>query len=310
MKKFFVIESMDEKTDLNGIIWQPEITSQPKAILQVVHGMAEFIERYEPLADFFNQQRILVIGHDHLGHGDSVDPENPLYGYFSSKNATSILIEDTYQITDYVKKRYPNVPLFILGHSMGSFVLRNYLKKYSQQIDGAILMGTSGRRDEIKVLRKLLKGLNTISPKVVNRGVHQLMFGQFNKKIHRPNSKMAWLSKDEENVSCYEKNDKLGFIFTNNGFYTLVSLMDEATKKNWYQTIRTDLPILIISGEQDPVGQYGKGPRKVAMDLSDHYFNNVTLRQYHELRHEILNEQEQEEIMYDLYDWLTAQLLK
>ncbi|MGX7013202.1 alpha/beta fold hydrolase [Vagococcus silagei] len=308
MKKYFVIESLDEKTDLNGIIWQPDVTSQPRAILQVVHGMAEFIERYEALGQFFANQRILVVGHDHLGHGESVNPEEPLYGYIAEKNPNSILVEDTYQITNYVKKRFPDIPIFILGHSMGSFVVRNYLKLYSQQVDGAIIMGTGGKRDELFILKKIVKGLNTVSPKVKNQAINQLMFGQFNKRIHRPASKNAWLSKNEANVEAYDQHEKLGFTFTNNGFFTLVNLMDDATKNNWYRSIRTDLPILIISGEQDPVGQYGKGPRKVALELSEHFFTDVTLRLYHDLRHEVLNEEEQEEVMYDLYDWVTLHL--
>ncbi len=310
MKKYFVIESMDEKTDLNGVIWQPEASKTPKAILQIVHGMAEYIERYDEFANFLNENNILVVGHDHLGHGESVDLENPTYGFFAKDDSANILVEDTYQITNYIKKRYPQVPLFIMGHSMGSFVTRNYLKKYSDKVEGSILMGTGGKKEEIKLMKKLLKGLNTISPKAVNPALNHLSFGNFNKKIKQANSPFSWLSKNEANVKQYEEDQKCGFIFTNNGFYTLISLVEGATQKNWFKTIQTTLPILIISGEKDPVGNYGKGPRKVAIELTDNYFSDVTLRLYHDLRHEILNEVEKEDVMNDIYDWLTSHLVE
>ncbi len=308
MKKYFVIESSDGKTDLNGVIWQADNNKSPKAIFQMVHGMAEYIERYDEFAQFLNEQNILVVGHDHLGHGESVDMENPTYGYFSKGDSPKVLVEDTYQITNYIKKRYPHLPLFIMGHSMGSFVVRNYLKQYSDKVDGAIFMGTGGKKEEIKVIKRLVKGLNTLSPKAVNRALNQLSFGSFNKKIKHATSAFSWISKNEENVNQYEADEKCGFIFTNNGFYTLINLVDGATQKNWFKTIRTELPILIVSGEKDPVGNYGKGPRKVAIELTDNYFSDVTLRLYHDLRHEILNEVEKEDVMNDIYDWLTSHL--
>ena len=307
MKKTFVIESLDGITDLNGIIWHPT-SKKPKAILQIVHGMAEYIERYDALAAFLMSQNILVIGHDHLGHGDSVDIEDPLHGFFCEGDSASIVVEDTFQITQYAKSRYPETPLFILGHSMGSFVVRNYLKKYSHSVNGAILMGSSNRRNDIKMAVKLAKALNTISPRTKNPALDKLMFGSFNQQFKPANSPFSWLSKNQTNVETYEKDDKCGFIFTNNGYYTLLTLIDEATKKHWFSTIQRELPILIISGEKDPVGNYGKGPRKLALELSDNYFKDVTLRLYNDLRHEILNEKEALDVTHDIYDWLSHRI--
>lgn len=307
MKKTFVIESLDGNTDLNGMIWHPS-TKKPKAILQVVHGMAEYIERYSPLADYLASNNILVIGHDHLGHGESVDMDDPLHGFFCEGDSASIVVEDTFQITQYAKSRYPETPLFILGHSMGSFVVRNYLKKYSHLVDGAILMGTASRRNDVKFALKLAKGLNTVSPRTKNPALDKLMFGSYNQTFKPAHSPYSWLSKNPDNVESYEKDDKCGFIFTNNGYYTLLSLVHGATKKHWYNTIQRDLPILIISGEKDPVGNYGKGPRKVALELSDNYFKDVTLRLYNDLRHEILNEKESLDVTLDIYDWLSHRL--
>lgn len=307
MKKTFVIESLDGNTDLNGIVWYPS-TKKPKAILQIVHGMAEYIERYAPLAEYLASHNILVIGHDHLGHGESVDMDDPLHGFFCEGDSASIVVEDTFQITQYAKSRYPDTPLFILGHSMGSFVVRNYLKKYSHLVKGAILMGTTSRRNDVKMALKLAKGLNTVSPRTKNPALDKLMFGSYNQAFKPAHSPYSWLSKNPENVENYEKDDRCGFIFTNNGYYTLLSLVHGATKKHWYNTIQRDLPILIISGEKDPVGNYGKGPRKVALELSDNYFKDVTLRLYHDLRHEILNEKESLDVTLDIYDWVSHRL--
>ncbi|MGY3765294.1 alpha/beta fold hydrolase [Vagococcus vulneris] len=304
MKRNFVIESTDKKTDLNGIIWQADENKEPSAIIQIVHGMAEYVERYHEFAEYMTGKGFLVVGHDHLGHGDSVDLDQPLYGFFSEEDSAETVVNDTYQITNYAQNRWPDIPTFILGHSMGSFVLRNYLKKYSDQIDGAILMGSSSYRNDLKMLQKLLKGLNTLSPKTVNPAIDKLFFGTFNKKIKKPQSKNAWLSKNESNVTNYDQNEKTGFIFTNNGFYTLIDLMYQATCKNWFDPIRRDLPFLIISGEQDPVGNYGKGPRKSASELSNNYFGDVTLRLYANLRHEILNETEKSVVESDIYQWM------
>ncbi|MCI0129587.1 alpha/beta fold hydrolase [Vagococcus sp. CY53-2] len=307
MKKKFVIESLDGNTDLNGIIWHNS-TKKPKAILQVVHGMAEYVERYDPLARYLSAHDILVIGHDHLGHGESVDMDNPLHGFFCEGDSASIIVEDTFQITQYAKSRYPDTPLFILGHSMGSFVVRNYLKKYSHLVKGAILMGSTNRRKEISFGVKMAKGLNIVSPKTKNPAMDKLLFGSFNQKFKPAHSPFSWLSKNPDNVESYEQDEQCGFIFTNNGFYTLLSLMDDATKKHWFITIQRDLPVLIISGEKDPVGNYGKGPRKLALELSDNYFKDVTLRLYNDLRHEILNEKESLDVTLDIYDWIRHRL--
>lgn len=307
----FNILSTDGQTPLRGIIWKTNSKEKPKAILQIVHGMAEHIERYNPTANILNENHIMVIGHDHLGHGQSLHSSHPIQGYFGKGHHTpGLLIEDTYQITKYIQEHYPGIPIFIMGHSMGSFVLRNYLKKYSHHVAGSILMGTSARREEASIVHTITKGLNKLSPKITNPAIDKLLFGSFNQGIKNPKSNFSWLSKNQENVVRYEEDTNCGFIFTNNGFFTLISLMDRATQKNWYQTIRRDLPVLIISGEKDPVGSYGKGPRKTALELTDHGFSDITLQLYYDLRHEILNEVEYKEIVLDIYDWMTHHLSK
>lgn len=305
MKKHLELPSKDQLTTLHLVQWTPE---KPKAILQLVHGMAEFIERYDEFATFLTDNGFLVIGHDHLGHGQSVSKTEPIYGYFSDSQSANLLIEDTYQVTEMIQNQYPDLPLFIMGHSMGSFVLRNYLTRYSTHLAGAIIMGTGGRRSELKFALPLAKALNKQQPKAVNHFFDKMAFGGFAKHFPEKKSSFDWLTKNPDNVAAYIDHPKMGFVFTNNGFHTLFTLMNKATEANWFEPINHDLPIYITSGEQDPVGDFGKGPREVANELAEADFKDVTLHLYRELRHEILNEREKTMVMTDLLNWLNRHM--
>ncbi|WEG74127.1 alpha/beta fold hydrolase [Vagococcus intermedius] len=306
MKKTTKLLSTDGQTKLNCLIWD-NTESAPKVILQVVHGMAEYIERYESLANYLNLHNIVVVGHDHLGHGDSLADETHIRGYFSKGDSPKILIEDTHLVTNMIKEYYPEASLFILGHSMGSFIVRNYLKKYAQDVDGAIIMGTGGQRPELKLGLHITSKLNSLAPKVVNSFIDKIAFGNFSNYFPEKRTSYDWLSKNKANVDAYIADPKLGFTFTNNGFDTLFQLTENATKDNWADSIRRDLPIYIVSGEQDPVGNFGIGPQDLATDLSKKDFKNVTLQLYTYLRHEILNEAEHELVKNDLIRWINLQ---
>lgn len=308
MKTIYTMPSTDQQTQLNVVSWQNPDKQQPVAILQIVHGMAEYIERYDAFASYLTKANILVVGHDHLGHGDSVNQNNPLYGYFSKKDGPRVLVEDVYTVTNAIQKNYPDVPYFILGHSMGSFVLRNYLKKYGDLVSGAIIMGTGGPRPELNLVLPLLHSLNQVAPKKENKTIDQLAFGSYANAFDENFSSFDWLSKNPDNVLNYIEDPKLGFVFTNNAFWTLFTLIKQATQKDWMTPIPTTLPILLVSGEEDPVGQMGKGPRKVAKELSEHGFTDVSLRLYAQLRHEILNEIEAPFIYADLLEWLKKRI--
>ncbi|WP_314064323.1 alpha/beta hydrolase [uncultured Vagococcus sp.] len=305
MKTHIELPSKDALTTLHLVQWTPE---KPKAILQLVHGMAEFIERYDEFANYLVAQDFLVIGHDHLGHGQSVSKTEPLYGYFSDSQSANLLIEDTYQVTELIQVQHPDLPLFIMGHSMGSFVLRNYLTRYSTHLAGAIIMGTGGRRSELKFALPLAKALNQQQPKSINHFFDKLAFGGFAKHFPEKKSSFDWLSKNPDNVRTYIAHPKMGFVFTNNGFHTLFTLMSKATEINWFEPIQRELPIYITSGEQDPVGDFGKGPREVANELAEADFKDVTLHLYRDLRHEILNENEKQMVMMDILNWLNRHL--
>ncbi|MGX7417304.1 alpha/beta hydrolase [Carnobacterium gallinarum] len=285
--------------------WQPE--TDPLAILQISHGMAEFIERYQNFAEFLAKQGFFVVGNDHLGHGRSAGHPNN-YGYFSDGNSKEHIVEDIKALHDLVKADYPTLPYFLMGHSMGSFIVRNYLQKYGDSVDGAILMGTSGPKPELEFLLPLLKVLNRVAPHKRNPLVDQLAFGKFKTYFVEGDSDFNWLSKNQENVKWYENHHQTGFIFTNNGFLTLFSLLNAGTKAGWAKTIPKKLPILVISGEDDPVGDMGKGIRKVFHELEEMQFSDITFCSYPEMRHEILMEENASLVYADILDWLSRHL--
>lgn len=304
MKKHQTFLSSDHVHTIHLVTWKPTHNTPPKAILQVVHGMAEYIERYHEFAEFLNRHNILVVGHDHLGHGQSVSQDDPHYGYFSEGDSMAHLIADTYQVTTKVKADYPQTPYFILGHSMGSFITRNYLKSYSNEVNGAIIMGTGGPVLASQLVRPLTFLLNHYIPTKPNISLDSLAFGAFGDSFPDKEQPMNWLSLNQTNVTNYLADPLLGFTFTNNGFHTLFKLSGQANKRNWYKTIRKDLPILLISGEDDPVGQFGKGPANIAGELMNKGFKEVNLILYPKLRHEILNEESRHLVMRDIAAWL------
>lgn len=308
MKNKQTFLSSNNEHSINFVQWLPNHATPPKAVVQIVHGMAEYIERYHEFAEFLNKHNILVVGHDHLGHGASVSPDKPLYGYFSSGKSADHLIEDVYTVTKKTKEDFPNIPYFILGHSMGSFITRNYLKKYAGQVTGAIIMGTGGPVITSQLARPFTAILNKIAPKKTNYFIDSLAFGAFGATFPDYNQPMNWLSLSQENVTNYIADPFLGFTFTNNGFHTLFQLSGRANKRNWYKNIPKNMPILLISGEDDPVGQFGKGPTGIAADMINKDFEKINLILYPHLRHEILNEESRHLVMRDIACWLNDKI--
>lgn len=300
-----IMRSSDEQTNLHVVCWKPE--REPKAVIQIIHGMAEYIERYHEFAEYLNQQGYLVVGHDHLGHGQSVDSTAPQYGYFGEKAVPSILA-DIHQVRQRTKSSYPDLPYFMLGHSMGSFALRNYLQNHGEGLSGVILMGTGSKPAGLSLALPLVKCLSRKNGSKKNPMVDRLAFGSYSKKFPEPSS-FNWLSKNQKNVAEYERDPLTGFIFTNNGFCTLFQLIEGANKKGWTDKLPKKLPILIVSGNQDPVGDFGKGIEKVHRELVMSGLGAVEVTLFPELRHEILLEEEKIEVYQVIEQWLSRLVL-
>jgi len=300
MTEQFIITSNDQQTQLNVRHWP---CPSPKAVVQLIHGMAEHIQRYDEFARFLNQLGFAVIGHDHLGHGESVQPSAPIYGFFGEQGPENV-VTDIHQVKQWAVNRYPQLPYFMMGHSMGSFALRNYLQDYPVTVQGVIFMGTGTSPLPLTAALPFIKKMAEKQPKKPAPFIDKLAFGSFSKKFPEASS-FNWLSKNQANVADYENDPLMGFVFTNNGFATLFSLVKRANQKNWYQAIPKELPILIISGAEDPVGDFSKGPAKIQKQLKHAGFQHVTLRLFPTLRHEILLETEKATVFQEIGHWLT-----
>ena len=303
MKSDFYFDSSNNKDRIHGVMWKPE--GNIKAILQISHGMAEFIERYADFAVFLNSHGILVAGNDHLGHGDSASSKEE-FGYFAETDGNSCIIDDLHQVTEIIKKDYPGIPYFLLGHSMGSFYARQYLCQYGTELDGAIIMGTAFQPRAAaasgKVMCKaiaLFKGWHYRSSFINN-----LAFGSYNKAFEPARTSTDWLSRDTENVDKYNTDDRCGFIFTLNGYYNLFHGLTRLCDEDLLKKVPKALPILVTSGASDPVGNFGKGVTAVYEQYKKLGIKDLSIKLYPEARHEILNEINREEVYEDILNWL------
>lgn len=293
--------SVDETTRLQGYHWSCD---EPWAVLQVTHGMAEHLLRYEALAEYLNEQGIVVIGHDHLGHGSSIK-EDPK-GYFHDETIKHGLVQDVYQVTQWGKKQYPKLPFFILGHSMGSFVLRNYIYDYGEEIQGAILVGTGQQPVWLtRMGQKSAKLLSKIQGKKhPSKLIDRLAFGTMNRKIEAPRTDKDWLVSLPEEVDAYLADPNCGFLFTLNGYHELFTLIIRAQNAELVHKVPKNLPILLLSGKEDPVGEYGKGVMKAARAYRAAGVQQVTVRLYEKARHELLNETQKLSVFNDICIWM------
>ena len=301
-KEELYYNSADGITKIYATLWIPD---EIKMVFQIAHGMVEHIERYDDFAKFLNSFGILVLGNDHLGHGNSINSKED-FGYFSEENGNKNVIEDMYSLTKIAKERYKNVPYVFLGHSMGSYLLRQYLCQYGQELDAAIIMGAG---DE--PLLKLKGGMAIIEKIASKKGwryrskiIDKAIFGGFNKKFEPAKTSKDWLSRDENTVNQYILDEKCNFIFTLNAYYNLLYGINKLCDDNYLNNMPKNLPILLIAGEDDPVGNFGKGIHNIFKKYKSIGMQFVEIKLYPNLRHEILNEIEKEVVYNDILQWL------
>ena len=303
MKKTqFTFRSTGNNVDIRAMEYAGD--NQIDAIVQIAHGMVEFIDRYEDFSNYLTSRGFLVVGNDHIGHGGSINSEDD-WGYFGD-NGNEVVLNDMYELTKITKEKYPDKPYFLLGHSMGSFYARQYIARYGKQLDGAIIMGT-GMEDLFKVkagmfMCKVLaffKGW-----KYRSSFVNDIAFGSYNKKFEPARTKMDWLSKDEKLVDWYLNEPRCTFMFTLNGYYNMFKGISKLYDTSELNNIPKDLPILFIYGEDDPVGGFGKEVKKSIESLKNVGIKHIDEISYPNDRHEILNETNKQEVYEDLYNWL------
>ena len=301
IKKNFYYPSSDGMTRIHAISWEPE--GKPKAIVQIIHGMVEFIDRYDEFARFLVEHDFLVCGEDHLGHGESVVSDE--YHGFFGKNGNAWVIADIHELRNIMQREYPDLPYLMLGHSMGSFLIRQYITEqdaeYAKGLSGVVVMGTGWQPNATlhmgKAIAKMM-GTNKIGKRA--KLIDIMSFGSYLKRIENPRTVSDWLSKDNDIVDKYRQTPWCTFHFTPNGYYHMFDGMLKAHDTKRMQKLPKDLPILITSGAEDPVGNWGEGVRKTYMEYLENSPCKVDIRLYEDDRHEILNETDREDVFKDL----------
>ena len=283
--------------------WLPD-EGRPRAVVQIVHGVAEYAGRYDAFARFLAGYGFAVCGEDHLGHGKTVT--DGAYGYFGEKNGWWTVMEDIRQLRQRMGEQFPGVPYFLLGHSMGSFLTRTYLCRYPGTVDGAILSGTGQESALLVGAGKALANLiaHIRGPEAVSPLVNELSLGSYNKQF-RPNRTGAdWISRDEKVVDAYLRDPWCTFTPTVGMFRDMLGGLQYIASPAALAQMDPDTPVYLFSGDRDPVGGNGAGVRKVYGYFEKQGTRDLTMKLYPGGRHEMLNELNREEVYADVLAWL------
>ena len=301
--------SFASSSGLCDIFYRAWKAEAPKAAVQFVHGMAEHGERYEGVAQALCDAGFDVWVTDLLGHGKSVAGEEDL-GYFGEKQGWLKVIMDLRHMTGIMRESYPEgFPLFMYGHSMGSFYARAYCERFSDDLAGAVFCGTSAPNPAAAAgilmakIVALFKG-----DKHRSQLLDSIAFGTYNKRIEKPRTKFDWLETDEKEVDKYIADPLCGFVFTAKGFLDLFSLLKSVSTKNWFTSMPYQFPLLLVAGQEDPVGQYGAGVELVARRLREAGSNRVTCTVFPGMLHEILLEVGRAQVYEAVVEWMEKAL--
>lgn len=304
-KENFSFLSSDGKTKIHAVRWSPD-SGEYQAVFQIVHGMVEFIERYSDFANYLTEQGFLVVGHDHLGHGASVVTKED-WGYIAKEQGSSCMVRDIHKLRIMTERKNPDIPYFILGHSMGSYLVRKYITKYGEHLSGVIIVGTGTVPEKVcNFGMKLLKAMaRFLGWHYRNPLLEKLFFfGPFNEfDMDGSNPQNSWLTKDIEIVKKYYSDERCTFKFTVNGYYNLLQTIAYDSRRKNIEKIPKALPIFLLSGDRDPVGNFGKGVRKVERQLKKAGIRDLSCKLYRNSRHEILNELDRKNVYEDIVKW-------
>ncbi len=308
-------DSSDRVSRLHGYIWWPEEGVEPLAAVQLVHGMAEYIGRYDEFARYLNSKGFVVYGHDHIGHGESVASKED-WGNLPVDDGKDILIEDVHRVRTDVMGRIASVydqlpPLFLFGHSMGSFVVRAYLARHAYGLRGAIICGTGFMPPRTSAAaNKLAHAIARVrGGEYHSKLLHKMGVGSYAQEIDGAQTELDWLSHNEDNVARYIADEQCGFMFTAGGYATVTDLMHEICTKECAEAYPKDLPLLFIAGTEDPVGECGEGVSHAADLAHAAGVKDVRCRLYAGMRHEILNERGRQVVFDDIVSWMGGYLV-
>lgn len=304
----FRFPSCDGEHQIFTRLWLPE-DDQPKGVVQIVHGISEYIDRYAPVARFLSSHGFVVVGNDHLGHGRTALSSDE-YGFFAETNGWHTVSADVRRLRTLMEQRFPELPYFILGHSMGSFLARTYLIDWPGTLTGCILSGTGQEPSAVVAAGRLLANgvCKTSGPRTHSKLIEQLAFGAYNKQFTPARTRADWISRDEKVVDTYVADPLCSFMPTAGMFRDMMEGLQYIANKTNLNQMDPATPIYFFSGDCDPVGQNGKTVRAVVGFFEQAGCTDVTLRLYPGGRHEMMNELNREEVFADLLSWLESKL--
>lgn len=274
-----------------------------RAVLQIVHGMVEHIERYDEFAAFLAERGVMVVGHSHLGHGRSAKIAGDL-GYFAEPDGNACVIGDIHELRRMTQEEHPGVPYFVLGHSMGSFLTRQYLGIHADDLAGAVIMGTADMPPAVPKSAKAVCAVIAKAKGWRHRSdfVHGMVTGGFHKQMG-----MGWLSKNEADWEVRKQDPFCNFNFTLNAYYSMFHGLERTNSREHAGLVPKNIPILFCAGAEDPVGGSGKGVEAVYQRYLRHGAK-VSLKLYGGDRHEILHEYDRQSVFEDLYQFIRKEI--
>jgi len=285
--------------------WLPE-GAQVKAVVHLLHGMAEYSQRYDRFARYLNKQDIAVYAQDHRGHGLTATKAEDTLGWFAESDGWMRVAEDSKELSNLIVSEYPKTPLFLMGHSMGSFLARTIIADTPDLYAGVIMMGTGASMGILGKIGGMIarSHVKKHGSKFVDEQLNKMSFGSYNKQIPDATSAFAWLSRDEKEVQKYDDDPLCGFVCTAKFFEDMLEGIGYANSSERAKHLHNDMPILIISGSMDPVGNYGKGSLKVQEFYKQAGIKDLTLHLVEGARHELLNETDRISTMKYLSSWI------
>lgn len=304
-KREFGFPSSDGKNTVMATVYSPE-EGEVRGVVQLSHGMIDYVGRYEGLAEFLTSHGFVLAGNEHLGHGRTASCPDDL-GYFGEKDGYLRVLDDLKEMNSRLHEEYPDKPVILFGHSMGSFLARLYVSRHPETVTAAVIHGTGGKNPAApagKLLVSLLRAF--FGSKHRSKFVTSVAFGSYNSHYDKAEGANAWLTRDGAMVSTRDTDPYTSFIFTLAGYSDLFTMLSECNSEEWYSSYPKSLPTLVMSGDDDPVGDYGKGVREVYEGLSAVGVKDLTLKIYPGARHELFNETNRLEVFEDLLSWLNS----
>lgn len=296
--------SSDGKNTVHAELYIPE-GGEVRGVVQLSHGMIDYVGRYKGLAEYLTERGFVFAGGDHLGHGATAAvPED--FGYFAPRDGWRLVIDDLYKMNSILHERFTGLPVVLLGHSMGSFLARLYAEKYPESITGIIIHGTAGKNPILPLGLALTRVMKLfLGERHRSAFIRSLADGGYNKSFDPAEGVGAWLTRDGSMVSGRGDDPKTSFGFTLSGYIDLFTMLGKCNSKKWFKNYPKQLPTLIMSGECDPVGDFGKGVRFVHGGLEKNGVCDLSLKLYEGARHELFNETNRDEVFADIAVWLS-----